>query len=241
MSENNTPDQDTCRPVEIDGETIRVRGQGELTQEGQEALTALVRAAKAKFVAEAPQQVGGLQNRLRLAHKARRAKEHQLDGIRRALCDAGFMEDDDPYSHADLEDVIRQVGEVDRKEMAALRAEVAAARTFAAEMREFCSPHGVATDYADRLLDAMDRAKGEHRDPAADTLAAEWHRRYQRLEDLSRDPDTPATVLEHVRGELVGLRGALGVLLGGQVEGGTADLLGWSYYQEWRRQQEVQA
>lgn len=46
--------------------------------------------------------------RLRLAHQARRAKGHQLDGIRRALCDIGFMEDDDPYSHADLEDVIRQ-------------------------------------------------------------------------------------------------------------------------------------
>lgn len=124
------------------------------------------------------------------------------------------------------------------EELARLRREVAAARTFAAEMRDFCSPHGVATDYADRLIEAMDRAKGEHRDPAADILAAEWHRRYQRLEDLSRDPDTPATVLEHVRGELAGLRGALGVLLGGDVQGGTADLLGWSYYQEWRRRQE---
>jgi len=49
-----------------------------------------------------------LENRLRLAHQARRAKEHQLDGIRRALCDVGVMEDDDPYGHADLEDVIRQ-------------------------------------------------------------------------------------------------------------------------------------
>lgn len=99
---------DTCRPVEIDGETIRVRGSGELTEQGQEALTALVRAAKAKFIAEAPDQVGVLQNRLRLAHQARRAKEHQLDGIRRALCDVGAMQDDDHYSHADLEDVIRQ-------------------------------------------------------------------------------------------------------------------------------------
>ncbi|MGW5636472.1 hypothetical protein [Streptomyces sp. NPDC003832] len=48
------------------------------------------------------------QKRLRLAHQARRAKEHQLDDIRRALCDIGFMQDDDPYSHADLADVIRQ-------------------------------------------------------------------------------------------------------------------------------------
>ncbi|MYU22936.1 hypothetical protein [Streptomyces sp. SID8352] len=50
------------------------------------------------------------QTRLRLAHQARRAKEHQLDDIRRALCDIGFMQDDDPYSHADLADVIRQNG-----------------------------------------------------------------------------------------------------------------------------------
>lgn len=132
-------------------------------------------------------------------------------------------EDDDP-------DALRLRAE-------AAEREVAAARKFAGEMRDFCSPHGVAADYADRLIEAMDRAKGEHRDTAADTLAAEWHRRHERLEDLNRDPDTPASVLEHVRGELVGLRGALGVLLGGQVQGGTADLLGWSYYQEWRSRQ----
>lgn len=48
------------------------------------------------------------ETRLRLAHQARRAKEHQLDGIRRALCDVGVIQDDDPYSHADLEDAIRQ-------------------------------------------------------------------------------------------------------------------------------------
>jgi hypothetical protein len=104
---------------------------------------------------EATEQVGVLQNRLRLAHQARRAKEHQLDGIRRALCDAGFMEDDDPYGHADLADVIRQAGEL----VGPLLAEVAAARQFAEEMSGFCSPHGVATDYANRLVKAMDRAK----------------------------------------------------------------------------------
>jgi hypothetical protein len=158
-AETEPAEQDACRPVEVDGETVRVRGSGDLTEEGREALSSVVRAAKAKFIAEAPEQVGVLQNRLRLAHEARRAKEHQLDGIRRALCDAGFMEDDDPYSHADLADVIRQVGETERKESVALRAEVAAARKFAGEMRDFCSPHGVSTDYADRLLEAMDRAK----------------------------------------------------------------------------------
>jgi hypothetical protein len=45
-------------------------------------------------------------------------------------------------------------------EMEALRAEVAAARKFAGEMQNFCSPHGVASDYAARLVEAMDRAKG---------------------------------------------------------------------------------
>jgi hypothetical protein len=78
---------------------------------------------------------------------------------------------------------------------------------------------------------------------AADALAAEWHRRHQRLEDLtkSKGPEAQVAIVEHVRGELVGLRGALGILLGGEVKGGTADLLGWSYYQEWRKRQEGQA
>lgn len=48
------------------------------------------------------------ERRLSLAHQARRAAEHQLDDVRRALCDTGIIRDDDPYSHADLADVIRQ-------------------------------------------------------------------------------------------------------------------------------------
>jgi hypothetical protein len=44
-------------------------------------------------------------------------------------------------------------------EMERLRAEVAAARKYAGEMRDFCSPHGVSVDYADRLVEAMNRAK----------------------------------------------------------------------------------
>jgi len=38
--------------------------------------------------------------------------------------------------------------------------EVAAARKYAAEMRDFCSPHGVSVQYADQLIEVMDRAKG---------------------------------------------------------------------------------
>ncbi|MFE9684142.1 hypothetical protein [Streptomyces sp. NPDC006285] len=46
------PGPDTCRPVEVDGQTIRVRGDGELGPEGEEALAALVRAAKEMFLLE---------------------------------------------------------------------------------------------------------------------------------------------------------------------------------------------
>lgn len=74
--------------------------------------------------------------------------------------------------------------------------------------------------------------------PQADALSAEWHRRHQRLKDLTEGPNAQVAIVEHVRGELIGLRAALGILLGGQVQDGTADLLGWAYYQEWRRRQE---
>ncbi|MFM9675798.1 hypothetical protein [Streptomyces brasiliscabiei] len=66
-----------------------------------------------KSLGAAETELAQYRRRNRLAHKARRAKEHQLDGIRRALCDIGAIQDDDPYSHADLEDVIRQVGRLD--------------------------------------------------------------------------------------------------------------------------------
>ena len=46
-----------------------------------------------------------------------------------------------------------------RKRAEAAERQVAAARRFAGEMREFCSPHGVSVHYADQLEAAMDRAK----------------------------------------------------------------------------------
>ncbi|MBP5918734.1 hypothetical protein F3K34_43910 [Streptomyces sp. LBUM 1486] len=55
--------------------------------------------------------------------------------------------------------VTAAVLEVRDRELETLRAEVAAARKFAGEMRDFCSPHNVAVDYADRLVEAMDRAR----------------------------------------------------------------------------------
>jgi hypothetical protein len=64
-----------------------------------------------------------------------------------------------PDGHLSLMTVER----IAEDETEALRAEVAAARKFAGEMRDFCSPHGVAADYADRLIETMDRAKGAGR------------------------------------------------------------------------------
>jgi hypothetical protein len=55
--------------------------------------------------------------------------------------------------------ISKTVAGVRDMELAQARAEAAAARKFAGEMRDFCSPHGVAMGYADRLVEAMDRAK----------------------------------------------------------------------------------
>ncbi|GFH36604.1 hypothetical protein [Streptomyces pacificus] len=48
------PEPDACRPVEIDGETIRVRGAQEMTDEARAAFAEVVRAAKRKYAAEHP-------------------------------------------------------------------------------------------------------------------------------------------------------------------------------------------
>ena len=89
----------------------------------QHALTLLDQPAPAATVYLGDQELDGgipagepepnrddeqLTRRLKLAHQQRRAKEAQLDGIRRALIDTGVIQEGDPYSHADLEDVIRQ-------------------------------------------------------------------------------------------------------------------------------------
>lgn len=50
-TEATEPD-DTCRPVDIDGETIRVHGCGEMSDEARAALAEVIRAAKRKMEAE---------------------------------------------------------------------------------------------------------------------------------------------------------------------------------------------
>lgn len=44
--------EDTCRPVEVDGEIIRVHGSREMTEEEQGYLAEIVRAAKARMERE---------------------------------------------------------------------------------------------------------------------------------------------------------------------------------------------
>ncbi|MEI5520741.1 hypothetical protein WB388_09010 [Streptomyces brasiliscabiei] len=63
-------------------------------------------------------------------------------------------------SHA-REALPRYVGEVARlkTELDVSRRETAAARRFAEDMRDYCSPRGVSRTYADRLVEAMDRAR----------------------------------------------------------------------------------
>jgi hypothetical protein len=114
-----------------------------------------------------------------------------------------------------------------------LRAEMEAARKFAGEMRDFCSPHGVATDYADRLLEAMDRARDSQANVAANNICTEIYRRMERLTALQADPEARQSVVENVRGEILGLQGALGIVLGGTIPGGSADKLAQAYCGEW--------
>ncbi|WP_097964967.1 hypothetical protein [Streptomyces sp. or20] len=74
--------------------------------------------------------------------------------------------------------------------------------------------------------------------PQADAIAAELHRRTLRLDELSTEPAGNRERINHVRGEVIGLRGALGIALGGSVPGGSADPAGAAYYQEWLNRQE---
>lgn len=71
----------------------------------------------------------------------------------------------------------------------------------------------------------------------ADNLAHELHRRAARLTELRANPDSSTTTIAHVYGEVIGLRGALGIILGGTVQGGTADEHGADYYQQWLKRQ----
>ncbi|MFJ1782517.1 hypothetical protein ACIOKA_38060 [Streptomyces anulatus] len=72
----------------------------------------------------------------------------------------------------------------------------------------------------------------------ADSILREYHRRkthYQARRDL-----TPLAAVQ-VQGELIGLRGALGIALGGEVQDGEADRLAAQKYQSWRASAEAKS
>ncbi|WP_330328220.1 hypothetical protein [Streptomyces pseudovenezuelae] len=71
----------------------------------------------------------------------------------------------------------------------------------------------------------------------ANALAAELHRRALRMTELAATLDVPVTTVSEVRGEVIGLRAAIGIVLGGSVTAGTADELGHDYYRDWLRGQ----
>lgn len=66
----------------------------------------------------------------------------------------------------------------------------------------------------------------------ADNLASELHRRATRLTELRVHSHSSSTTVTQVDGEVIGLRGALGILLGGTVPGGSADERGAEYYRQ---------
>ena len=74
-----------------------------------------------------------------------------------------------------------------------------------------------------------------------DALAEEIYRRAARLEELRADPTTSTSVRDHLLGELIGLRGALGITLGHHVPGGSADIAGIDYYLTWLAREHPEA
>lgn len=72
-------------------------------------------------------------------------------------------------------------------------------------------------------------------EPVADAVAAELYRRVRRLQD----PNLLEKARVQVSGEVIGLQGALGIVLGGSVPGGTADKRAQEYYRAWLARQEA--
>lgn len=73
------------------------------------------------------------------------------------------------------------------------------------------------------------------RNPVVPALTSELHRRVTHLATI-RGASVEAVSDEiwvQVSGEVIGLRGALGIALGGTVKGGTADQLAQAHYRAW--------
>lgn len=70
----------------------------------------------------------------------------------------------------------------------------------------------------------------------ADRIAAEIHRRSIHLQDRRDSGSVSENILRELRGELIGLHGALGMALGHTVQDG-ADKAARDYYQMWWNRQ----
>lgn len=81
--------------------------------------------------------------------------ESARDRLYAAIEEPGVYEDP-----RDIHDLIDAFAQSWRARAEVAEHEIAAARKYAAEMRQFCSPHGVSVHYADQLIAVMDRAKG---------------------------------------------------------------------------------
>ncbi|MFE4915807.1 hypothetical protein ACFRCX_30345 [Streptomyces sp. NPDC056652] len=66
----------------------------------------------------------------------------------------------------------------------------------------------------------------------ADRILHEYHRRLSHAQHV-------VPLNAQVQGELIGLRGALGIALGGDVKGGDADRLAHARYAEWGASEEA--
>lgn len=77
-----TAEPDRCRPVEVDGDTIRVHSVGELTDTDKALLAELVRAVKRQFERH-------LAERCTCGHQR---GEHRID-LQRAVCTSWHIDD----------------------------------------------------------------------------------------------------------------------------------------------------
>ena len=94
-----------------------------------------------------------------IAEKAALDAARNDDGLRVLLVKAIWRDDDLPTAAAQTGGFVYEIADriaraVEERERE-LRATVARAHAFAAEMRSYCSPHGVAADYANRLEDVL--------------------------------------------------------------------------------------
>jgi hypothetical protein len=99
-------------------------------------------------------------------------RDRLADVIRQAACDGNCQQTEEECREQRIQPYIWHYGKLtvvegSPEQFAAavlpvvqrLEAEVAAARKYAEELREFCSPHGVSVHYAEQLVEAMNRAK----------------------------------------------------------------------------------